>query len=835
MGAFYTTAAALPDLALLLLAVLIVVYFALRKEKAPGTGWLIALMVGQVGLHAVNFTAAGAYGGWAVHVNALILAFPLLLLWAMLGFAYHFLGDPYPRESRWVLGATGLLTGAQVVGHVAWGFMAPGPLLEPLRQALLVTAPFLLLVVLWTVVVMVRRAARRGADASEARAFRALLLIELCSVVALAALVLRDAGVVGPFVWRQVTLLVTTVYLLGFVTVYANFVPQPTTFQVKVVGFALAVLLAALGTGAMLAYDAPAWAGAPPPQGVRFTPDGEGRYLLTREPAPLDTAVGAPLGMHDGLGVRVPLGFAFPFAGRDWDAVFVDDDGFVSFGSTFQLTSLAAPLGMRTPWIGPLVADLDPHDGGVYLRREPGRAVVTWRALPVYGRAVRATAQLVLAADGSVSFRYGAVPPDAQRLRGLHPGPHTPVEAAALDGPPRAVEAALGVVEDRYRPALLAEHRRAAPLAGLMFASALLMLLAFPLYLRAGITQPLSRLLDGVRRVNAGDLTADVPVGVHDEIGRLTEDFNTMTGSLRRYATEMERLVAERTAALEEKSAALEQSLDDLHRTQAELVHQEKLAGLGRLTAGIAHEIKNPLNFVNNFAGLSAELVRELREELEASRGEPVEVVLPVLAPLLDDLAMNAEKVRAHGRRADAIVQEMMLHARGAHEPRQPVDLNALVAEHVGLAVGGWEEKNDDGGVAVTQAYDPAVGAVVCTPQALGRVLVNLVTNALDAVAARRALAGGEAPYAPAVAVSTHRVDGRVLIAVADNGVGIPEAAQRRLFEPFYTTKPPGRGNVGLGLSLSRDVVHGQGGTLEAESREGEGTTFTVTLPAGAA
>ena len=303
---------------------------------------------------------------------------------------------------------------------------------------------------------------------------------------------------------------------------------------------------------------------------------------------------------------------------------------------------------------------------------------------------------------------------------------------------------------------------------------------------------------------------------------------DALMDALGRRNRELEEEVARRTAELE-------RALADLRQAQARLVHQETMASLGRLTAGIAHEIKNPLNFVNNFAGLSAELVRELREELEASRGEPVEVVLPVLAPLLDDLAMNAEKVRAHGRRADAIVQEMMLHARGAHEPRQPVDPNALVAEHAGLAVGGGEEKNDDGGVAVTQAYDPAVGAVVCTPQALGRVLVNLVTNALDAVAARRALAGGEAPYAPAVAVSTHRVDGRVLIAVADNGVGIPEAAQRRLFEPFYTTKPPGRGNVGLGLSLSRDVVHGQGGTLEAESREGEGTTFTVTLPAGAA
>jgi signal transduction histidine kinase len=848
MGSVYVTAAALPDLSLILLAVLIAGYFALLRGKAPGTGWLVGLMVGQIALHTVSLVVAGVYAPWAVHLNALYLVCPLGLLWAMLGFAYRFLGDPYPREARLVLTGTGFVAAVLAAGHVAWGVMAPGPLLEPLRQALLVTPPFLLVLVLWTVAVMLRRAGRRTGDGQgtllrrlaapptpETGAFRALLLIELCSVVALAALVLRDAGVIGPLAWRQVTLLATAVFFLGFVTVYANFVPVPTTFQVKVVGFALVVALGALGMGAVVAFQATAWRGAPPPEAVRFTPDGAGGYRLDPAPAPLDTALGPPLALHDGVGRPVDLGFAFPFAGRRWREAFVDDDGFVSFGSTFQLTSLAAPFGVRTPWIAPLMADLDPHAGSVHVRREPGRATVTWWEMPGYGRAGRATAQLVLEAGGAIGFRYGAVAADLPRLRGLHPAPGMPGGPAALGAGPRRVAAGAGRVEDRYLPALRAEHARGAPLAALMVAFTLLVLLAFPLYLRAGITRPLGRLLGGVRRVNAGDLTAEVRVGVHDEIGRLTEEFNRMTRSLRGYATQMEGLVAERTAALEEKSAALERSLADLHQTQARLIHQEKLAGLGRLTSGIAHEIKNPLNFITNFSSLSADLVGELRQELDAARGRPVEEALPVLAPLLDDLATNAAKVLEHGQRADAIVRGMMQHARRGTEASQRVDLNALVNEHVALAVEGWQAKKTAIVVGIVRAYSPDVGAVACPAQEVGRVVVNLVANALDALTERaQAMAGGDGAvaYAPSLIVRTRRVDGWVEIAVEDNGIGISEAARGRLFEPFYTTKPTGQGNVGLGLSLSRDVVHAHGGSLEVASREGEGSTFTIALPA---
>ncbi len=844
MGPFYVAAAALPDLSLLLLAALIAGTFALLPEKAPGTGWVVALMSGLAAGHAVNVLAAGADGPWAVHINALLLVCPLASLWAMLGFAYRFLGDPYPRESRLVLTGTGLAAAGQAAGHLVWGMLPPGALLNPLRQGLLVTPPFLLALVLWTVVVMLRRAGRapdaspggasaargRGAFAArlvhpptaESRAFRALLLIETCAVVALAALVLRDAGVIGPLAWRQVTLFATTTFLLGFVTVYANAVPFPTTLQVKVVGFALAVGLSALGMGAVVALPTPAWRGAPPPQAVGFRPDGAGGYRLAPAPGALDPSIGAPLALHDGVGVRVGLGFAFPFAGRRWREAYVDDDGFVSFGSTFQLTSLAAAYGIRTPWVGPLVADLQPGDASVYVRREPGRATVTWREVPVYGRTTRATAQLVLEESGSVVFRYGSVPPELMRLRGLHVGPRTPVEYGALGVAPRAVPAA-GLVEDRYRVALRAEHRRAAPLAALMLVFALVVLVAFPLYLRASITRPLGRLLGGVRRVNDGDLGSEVTVGVRDEIGRLTAEFNQMTGSLRRYATQMEGLVAERTVALEEKSEALEQSLDGLRGAQARLVQQEKLASLGGLAAGLAHEIKNPLNFVTNFAQLNVGLAADLREAFHTGDREMVE-------EMLVDLEANTQKIHEHGHRADGIVRGMLGHARGEGGQRQPFGLNALVEEHVALVYHGARARDGQFQCTVEIDLDPAVGDVDGVPQEIARVLQNLLGNAFDAVRARATAGGDGAPFEPVVTVRTRRTGDSVTVAVGDNGPGVPADLRARIFEPFFTTKPTGQG-TGLGLSLSHGVVVGHGGALEVESVEGAGATFTVTLP----
>ncbi|HYE95876.1 MAG TPA: ATP-binding protein, partial [Rubricoccaceae bacterium] len=271
------------------------------------------------------------------------------------------------------------------------------------------------------------------------------------------------------------------------------------------------------------------------------------------------------------------------------------------------------------------------------------------------------------------------------------------------------------------------------------------------------------------------------------------------------------------------KNREVEETLAELKAAQQQLIQSEKLASLGQLTAGIAHEIKNPLNFVNNFAALSVDLADELIEELDAG-ASPDE-----LKETLADLKANAEKIEAHGRRADSIVRAMMQHARGGKGQRESVNLNALVEEHVNLAYHGKRAQMPDFSVTLERDYDDAIGHVTVVPQEIGRVLINLVNNAFDAVHEKRATA--DDAYVPTVRVSTVRLRTGVEVRVEDNGTGIAEEAKARVFEPFFTTKPAGTG-TGLGLSMSHDiVVQGHGGHLRVESAEGEGATFVVTLP----
>jgi PAS domain S-box-containing protein len=301
----------------------------------------------------------------------------------------------------------------------------------------------------------------------------------------------------------------------------------------------------------------------------------------------------------------------------------------------------------------------------------------------------------------------------------------------------------------------------------------------------------------------------------------------------RRHARELEAARNEAEGARERAdryARSLETSLTDLRQAQDRLVQQEKMASLGRLTAGIAHEIKNPLNFVTNFADLSVGLVADLQAELSADPARPVGEAIAASGDLLEDLAMNAQRIAEHGRRADSIVRGMMDHARGGKEPRRAVGVNALVEEALGSALQSWEVKAGTAAARATRDFAADAGDVEAGPMELGRVVVNLVSNALDALAERARDA--DAGYEPQVTVRTRRHPDRVEVVVEDNGVGVPEAARERLFEPFFTTKPTGHGNIGLGLSLSRDVVHGHGGTLEVESREGAGARFMLTLPA---
>jgi signal transduction histidine kinase len=291
---------------------------------------------------------------------------------------------------------------------------------------------------------------------------------------------------------------------------------------------------------------------------------------------------------------------------------------------------------------------------------------------------------------------------------------------------------------------------------------------------------------------------------------------------------ELERLVAERTTALTQQSEELRKALDELQTTQNQLIQAEKMASLGELTAGVAHEIQNPLNFVNNFAEVSTELLDELATEQTKPAPD-----LGLETELLADLTQNLQKITHHGQRAASIVRGMLEHSRASTGERVLTDLNALCDEYLRLAYHGLRAKDKTFNATLQTDFAPVLPLVEAVSQDLGRVLLNLFTNAFYAVRQRQQQ--GEPGYAPTVHVRTQREGDEVVVRVRDNGTGIAAEVQQKIFQPFFTTKPTGEG-TGLGLSLSYDiVVQGHDGTLEVESQEGDHTEFVVRLPFRAA
>jgi signal transduction histidine kinase/streptogramin lyase len=274
---------------------------------------------------------------------------------------------------------------------------------------------------------------------------------------------------------------------------------------------------------------------------------------------------------------------------------------------------------------------------------------------------------------------------------------------------------------------------------------------------------------------------------------------------------------------------------EHLKATQSQLIQSEKLASLGELTAGIAHEIQNPLNFVNNFAELSVDLAEELKLEIEkllAPLGEIPEKDKEYVGELLTDLTSNQQKINHHGKRAASIVTGMLQHARTSSGKKEPTDLNALADEYLRLSYHGLRAKDSSFNAKMETDFDPAVGKVEVIPQDIGRVFLNIINNAFYATQQRRLGIGelGE-NYEPTVSISSKKENERAAFKIKDNGTGIPDDVKAKIFQPFFTTKPTGQG-TGLGLSLAYDiVVKGHGGTLEVESAEGVGTEFIIKLP----
>jgi two-component system, NtrC family, sensor kinase len=283
----------------------------------------------------------------------------------------------------------------------------------------------------------------------------------------------------------------------------------------------------------------------------------------------------------------------------------------------------------------------------------------------------------------------------------------------------------------------------------------------------------------------------------------------------------LEERVEERTRELVLQKNALEKSLVDLNQAQQQLIQKEKMASLGELTAGIAHEIQNPLNFVNNFSDLTKELAEELQHELKT--GDPEEAM--VIATNIID---NIERISHHGKRAGSIVKSMLEHSKGDTGQKEPTDINKLVADCLKLSYNSLVAKNSAFSAAVDTSFDNDTGNIDVIPQAIQRVLVNLFNNAFYAVNEKHNTSGEN--YKPLVSVTTKKDNDNVTITITDNGTGIPPKILDKIFQPFFTTKPTGEG-TGLGLSLSYDIIKAHGGEIRAESVAGESTSFTITLP----
>ena len=254
------------------------------------------------------------------------------------------------------------------------------------------------------------------------------------------------------------------------------------------------------------------------------------------------------------------------------------------------------------------------------------------------------------------------------------------------------------------------------------------------------------------------------------------------------------------------------------------------MASLGQLTAGIAHEIKNPLNFVNNFSEVNAEVAEELSELLAEHGHSLPNAVSKEMDALLSSMMVNSTHIAKHGKRADNIVNSMMQHAHAESESRYRVEVNRLVDENIGLSYHGMRAQYPDLGVDIEKMFDAAIGTVEMVPQDLGRVLINVLNNAFYVVHKKKQSTRGS--YEPKVSITTQQVNSDVEIRIEDNGPGIPTDIMEKIFEPFFTTKPTGSG-TGLGLSLAYDIVtQGHGGSMTVESEEGEGATFVITLPA---
>ena len=354
------------------------------------------------------------------------------------------------------------------------------------------------------------------------------------------------------------------------------------------------------------------------------------------------------------------------------------------------------------------------------------------------------------------------------------------------------------------------------------------------LFVGRWLLRRLEMLSSWMRRMAGGDLEAQVEIGGHDEVAEMAAALEVF----RRHALEVQRLnlVEKLAEELQGKNEQLESVLGELQKAQDQIVMREKLAALGELTAGVAHEIRNPLNFVKNFSELSIELLDELKEVLEENEASLTDEQRSMVEEISKDISDNLGRISSHGERANRIVQDMLRMGRGSGD-RQATDINGLLEEHARLAYHSARATNPEFNLTIEQDMDPDMGQMEVISQDMGRVFLNMVSNACYATHEKRMAIeeSGEKtddgkPYFPTLHLATKRGEETAEIFIRDNGTGIPAEAVDKIFNPFFTTKPTDKG-TGLGLSMCNDIVRGHGGSIRVESEPGEYTTMIISLP----
>lgn len=324
-----------------------------------------------------------------------------------------------------------------------------------------------------------------------------------------------------------------------------------------------------------------------------------------------------------------------------------------------------------------------------------------------------------------------------------------------------------------------------------------------------------------------------IPMGwrpIADVVSGVFAQNRTLLKEQKKRIETLDELVSQRTVELQGKNEALEKMLIDLHKAQDQIILQEKMASLGALTAGIAHEMKNPLNFIINFSEVSRELMTDLKDQLDKLRPQIDETTQKDLEELSTDLSENMDRIKYHGERADLIIRSMLMHARGGEEiDRQRLSLNDLLSENISLSLSGFRGSHPDFSARLKTHFDQNISHIYGSSQALGRVFLNLLNNACYAVWEKKKK--NPENYEPTLTIATRELEDKVEVRIRDNGNGISEEKRAKVFEPFYTTKPTGEG-TGLGLSMCYDIITNQhGGALDIESEVNTFTEIIVQLP----